>query len=170
MQDMKQNLIAVNGNVYYCKFRERPTLEALRAQAEVVVRDINLAVDSLGNASRDIRATDAQLRETVICGSAALSDLAEAIEEIAFQSHLVAVDYERGGAPMEVAQEMRQLARSGAAAAGDLREWAVQALSRSQNATRLLGDIAARIQAATRSVDEKLGRTTATDPPPPVRH
>ncbi len=170
MQDMKQNLIAVAGNVYYCKFRELPTLEALQAQAEVVVRDINLAVDSLGNASREIRATDAQLREIVSCGSAALSDLADAIEEIAFQSHLIAVDCARGGAPMEVAQEMRQLARSGAAAAGDLREWVELALSRSQNATLLLGDIAARVQDATQSIDEKLSHYISVDLPPPVRH
>lgn len=156
MKQARQSLIAVTGNVYYCQFREAPDPDSMQACVVSVAHDIRRAVSGMQLAVREVRATSERLRDTDAHAAAALQELAEAVEEIAFHAHIAAVDCERGSIPLPAAQEMRQLARSGAAAAGDLREWAAQSLGRMQNATRFLMDIAGRVHAAAHALQDKV--------------
>lgn len=156
MKQARQTLLAVTGNVYYCQFREAPDPDSMQSCVLSVGRDIRRAVSDMQQAVREVRATSERLLDTDAHAATALQELAAAVEEIAFHAHIAAMDCERGSIPFSAAQEMCQLARSGAEAARDLRDWAAHSLGHMQDATRFLMDIAGRVHAAAHALQDKV--------------
>lgn len=151
------SLFAVAGNVYFCRFRElESTVDAPAEYAEAIARDIRQAAEGLNRAARDLAGAKVQLLDEADRNSSELVELVAVLDDIAFQSNILALECERACAVGPGGDEVRRLLHGGAAVAADVHAWVQEAIVHAESASRVLHVISERLRAIGQTVTEKI--------------
>lgn len=94
MKTAKEHSMIIAGNVYFCDFRKPAAREAARDHGELLhdARDVRLTAETLQGACRDLIAGAPVLVRRAELNAADLVSVASMIDELAFQSHVMAID------------------------------------------------------------------------------
>ena len=121
MATPKVHSLIVAGNVFFCAFRKsalRPTTPTV--QTPIAPQDVRVMAETLQGACRDLIADTPALVRYSELNAADLVSVASMIDELAFQTHLMALESRNFTAPRIGAEDMQQLLLEGAAVTAEI--------------------------------------------------
>lgn len=109
MQENRRRSLIVSGNVYFCDFRRMPFARALPAREVCTEQDVRLTAETLQGACADLIAGAPVMLRRAELNAADLVSIAGMIDELAFQSRIIALDGGCGGRAVSAAELQRVL-------------------------------------------------------------
>ena len=160
------HLVAIAGNVYFCKFDgARPAAAPDAELAQMAARDIRRMAETLQSACRDLIAGAPALVRRAELNAADLVSIASMIDELAFHAHVMALDSVDVDAVAIRPPDLQQLLMDGASVTAEIQscmsevnlaaEHMLQRLHRQTGRAQQLGrNIAAALEAAAREAQD----------------
>ena len=128
MQESRRRSLIVSGNVYFCDFRGVPVSRVLPPRQAFTAQDVRLAAETLQGACADLIAAAPVMVRRAELSAADLVSIAGMIDELAFQSRIIALDCGSSGRKVG-ADELQRVLLDAAAVTAELQSCMSEAVS-----------------------------------------
>jgi len=143
MQENRRRSLIVSGNVYFCDFRRVPFTRALPPREVCTAQDVRFTAETLQGACADLIAAAPVMVRRAELNAADLVSIAGMIDELAFQSRIIALDGGCAGRAVG-ADELQRMLLDAAAVTSELQSCMSDAVSAVESLRERLREEAAR--------------------------